>query len=119
MGNKSKAISLKRSSDFDLIRIEGRKKKLSSWLLLSYKKNDLGCLRYGCTISRKVGNAVVRNKLRRWVREYFRRATSNGEIPEIDINFIFKPMPEGYYRELSHKEFCSTVTAFFMVNSRA
>lgn len=34
--------------------------------------------RVGITVSSKVGNAVVRNRLKRWVREYVRR-----HIPEL------------------------------------
>ena len=36
--------------------------------------NQLGRRRLGITVSRKVGNAVVRNRVKRIVREYFRAA---------------------------------------------
>jgi len=36
--------------------------------------NQLGRRRLGITVSRKVGNAVVRNRVKRIVREYFRSA---------------------------------------------
>lgn len=36
--------------------------------------NQLGRRRLGITVSRKVGNAVVRNRVKRMVREYFREA---------------------------------------------
>ncbi|HUH03507.1 MAG TPA: ribonuclease P protein component [Kofleriaceae bacterium] len=35
-----------------------------------------GAGRIGITVSKKVGNAVVRNRIRRWVREYVRRDRS-------------------------------------------
>ena len=35
-----------------------------------------GFLRLGITVSRKVGNAVVRNRVKRWLRESFRRQAS-------------------------------------------
>lgn len=34
---------------------------------------DLATGRIGITVSKKVGNAVVRNRIRRWVREFVRR----------------------------------------------
>ncbi len=71
MENKRPSV-IKRSSDFLLIKESGQKKLLSAWLLLSYKKNSLDTWRFGTTASRKIGPAVIRNKLKRWVRSYFR-----------------------------------------------
>lgn len=62
-------------------------------------------MRFGVTASRKVGSAVVRNKLKRWSREYFRESLKAGNTLEADINIIFKPMEENFYKGLSHGEF--------------
>ncbi len=76
MENKRPSV-IKRSSDFLLIKESGQKKLLSAWLLLSYKKNSLDTWRFGTTASRKIGPAVIRNKLKRWVRSYFRTHFNN------------------------------------------
>lgn len=104
MENK-RPCALKRSSDFDLIKFQGHKKKASNWLLLAFQKNKLGHLRYGCTISRKVAPAVLRNKLKRWTREFFRQAANDGLNPELDINLVFRPMPDQFYKRLIFKDF--------------
>jgi ribonuclease P protein component len=45
--------------------------------------------RIGVTISSKVGNAVVRNRVKRWTREYVRRHRS--EWPTGELVIIGKP----------------------------
>lgn len=72
---------------------------------MNYKCNQLGQLRFGVTASRKVGSAVVRNKLKRWVREYFRSFLVAGNSLEADINLIFKPMEANFYKGLPYEEF--------------
>jgi ribonuclease P protein component len=100
-----KVTGLKRSSDFLKIQLKGKRKTLCPWLVLAYRKNDLGHLRYGCTISRKVGSAVVRNRLKRWTREYFRKVAIDGFNPDFDLNFVFRPMSGNFYKELEHHQF--------------
>jgi len=66
-------------------------------------------LHFGVTASRKVGSAVVRNKLKRWSREYFRdfvtRSNQTGSPIDVSINIIFKPIDQGFYKGLSFEEF--------------
>lgn len=66
-------------------------------------------MRFGVTASRKVGSAVVRNKLKRWCRDYFRAFLSAGKSFEADINIIFKPMDANFYKGLSHAEFIKSL----------
>lgn len=42
--------------------------------------NEMGTLRLGLSVSRKVGNAVVRNALRRRLREVFAAAAGDGDM---------------------------------------
>ena len=45
--------------------------------------------RLGCAISKRVGNAVVRNRVRRLLREIFRRVSA--ELPPVDFVIIANP----------------------------
>lgn len=50
----------------------------------------LGPTRLGLVVSRKVGGAVVRNRVKRLVREWFRR--SRDELPrDVDVVVIARP----------------------------
>jgi ribonuclease P protein component len=44
-----------------------------------YRANDGGCSRFGTSVKKALGNAVVRNRIRRRVREILRRNYT--EIP--------------------------------------
>jgi len=48
------------------------KKNQDSFFIIIYTKNVSGTPRLGITVSKRVGNAVVRNRVKRLVREWFR-----------------------------------------------
>lgn len=48
---------------------------------------------------------MVRNRLKRWCREYFRNFARSEKRFGAEINVIFKPIDHGFYKGLSHEEF--------------
>lgn len=98
----------------------GRKVRPSEWVVLNvYRKkqsrdgDDLG-FRCGWTCPRTVGTAVIRNKLKRWSRIWFREKLKESKVigislPDIDLNLGFRAMPEGFYRRLSYADFAKVL----------
>lgn len=63
--------SLKKNRDFQLIYKEG-KSCANRYLVLYVRENGLALNRLGVSVSKKVGNSVVRHRIIRLVRESYR-----------------------------------------------
>jgi len=80
-------LRLARDQDFQRV-FENRRSVADDWLILYACFNQLGYSRVGLTVSRKVGNAVVRNRWKRMIREAFRRRRH--EVP-VGVDFVVLP----------------------------
>lgn len=65
------SVSLKLNRDFRRLYSRG-KRVVSPTLALYVRRNQLGQNRLGITVSKKLGNAVTRNRVRRRLREIYR-----------------------------------------------
>ena len=62
-------------------------------------------MRCGWTLPRQVGPAVIRNRLKRWARVYFRnRLITGGGLP-LDINLVFRKAEDEFYKKLDYERF--------------
>jgi ribonuclease P protein component len=68
-----KSSRLRRRSEFLRVQDGGRKLHTDSFLVFVSPQKEAGPTRVGVTASRKLGGAVQRNRVKRLVREVFRR----------------------------------------------
>jgi ribonuclease P protein component len=82
-------FTLKASSDFQRLSRLGKKSVFPSFIMLTLKQEDGSApFRLGLTVSRKVGNAVVRNRARRRLREMARTSGMVERLAGYDIVLI-------------------------------
>ena len=62
---------LKKNSDFQQVYKNG-KSLANRYLVMYLKKNDLNENRIGISVSKKVGNSVIRHRITRLIRESYR-----------------------------------------------
>ena len=57
--------------------------------MVVHAANGMDGPRFGLAVSRKVGNAVVRNRVKRWIRDAIRHQMVG--VPPRDVVFIARP----------------------------
>ncbi len=71
MSTFSKRVRLRKRSEFIRVSAEGIRRTAPNFIIVCVR-NDLMHPRLGITVSKRVGNAVCRNRIKRFVREFFR-----------------------------------------------
>ena len=78
------AERLRRRADYLRCYRTGRRRH-GALAIVYFAPNQLGHPRLGITASRKVGKAVVRQRLKRRIREIYRRWKDRGTLPPLDL----------------------------------
>jgi len=95
--------SLKKNSHFQRVYKNGKSKASKNLVVYWLNNENINPVnRYGITISKKIGNAVVRNKLKRRIKDILRRWDDNNYIkPGLDIVIIArKPVVDLDYHQI-------------------
>ncbi len=107
--NNFSRLRLGGRQDFQRIQRVGRSFKISDWLILAFVKKSAGQIRVGWTVPRYVGNAVMRNRLKRWIRESLRSALPQHQNICVDVNFIFLNRGPLFYKGLNYEGFNASI----------
>ena len=86
-------FTLRKQRDFDRVYKKGSSRG-SRYVVILYRKNGLGYTRTAFVASRKVGNAVTRNRARRLMREAY-RSLETGIAEGYDIIFVARNTIDG------------------------
>ncbi len=84
----SPAIRLKRRAEFLRVAARGRKAAMPGLVLQALARDDEAPARLGFTVTKKVGNAVVRNRTRRRLREAARLLLREQSLRGVDLVLI-------------------------------
>jgi ribonuclease P protein component len=78
---------LRLRNDFKKL-FDSKSRAVNSYFVLVFRENNLGYSRIAVSIKRKFGKAILRNKLRRQIKEIYR--TNKSEFPQ-GYDFLFIP----------------------------
>ena len=84
-----KGCRIRKHNIYQLLFRKGRRIALPHFVIY-YMIRENGAARLGTTVSRKVGNAVVRNHCKRQLREFF-RSIRHVVIPSLDLSILARP----------------------------
>ncbi len=79
---------LKRRADFLAAAKDGRRAPMPGLVLQARARAEGGPARIGFTVTKKVGNAVVRNRTRRRLKEAARLLLRDADIEAVDLVLI-------------------------------
>lgn len=91
-GRLAKSARVRKRREYQRIQSGGRRVSLAHFVLILRARADSNGARLGIAASRKVGNAVVRNRMRRLIREAF-RCTRELFAADMDVVVIVKSAP--------------------------
>ena len=82
-----KAERLTKRTEFEKVMGEGKKRRVEKLCIIFFMPSQSGKKRLGIIASKKIGNAVARNRAKRRIREVFRHVKHRIE-PALDIVII-------------------------------
>ncbi|HTC10983.1 MAG TPA: ribonuclease P protein component [Acetobacteraceae bacterium] len=79
---------LKRRAEFLLLAAKGRKAPMPGLVIQALPRGDAAPARLGFTVTKRVGNAVVRNRVRRRLKEAARLELAEHPVAGFDLVLI-------------------------------
>jgi len=108
-----KHVRIRKRRDYVTVYQQGVRSNSEHFTIIA-RKNQVGSSRLGITVSKKVGNAVQRNRIKRLVREFFRLNRLRLSTPQDIVIIAKKDMPP-----LTYQDVCRELERRLIKNSGA
>ena len=82
------AVRLTRRAEFLRVAAQGRRAAVHGMVLQALPRNDAAPVRLGFTVTKKVGNAVIRNRTRRRLKEAARQLLRETAVVGLDLVLV-------------------------------
>jgi ribonuclease P protein component len=86
---------LTRRAEFQRAAAKGRKAPMPGLVLQALPRDDTAPARLGFTVTKKIGNAVIRNRTRRRLKEAARLVLAEQPVAGVDLVLIGRAMTAG------------------------
>jgi ribonuclease P protein component len=110
-----KDCRIRKHNIYQLLFHKGRRIALPHFVIY-YAIRDSGSSRLGTTVSRKVGNAVIRNHCKRQLKEFF-RSIRHLLYPSLDLSILARPGAARLTSLQVHKELIDGLDSALLVKS--
>ncbi|MGM9986873.1 MAG: ribonuclease P protein component [Bacillaceae bacterium] len=94
-----KLYRVKKNADFQVVFQEGKSDANRQFVIYQYKKENQPYFRIGLSVSKKLGNAVTRNRIKRLIRQVFTELKDDIKIGNDYVIIARKPCVELEYDE--------------------
>jgi ribonuclease P protein component len=91
---------LKKNQDFQVVFKEGKSFANRQFVVYVMKQNGKPYSRLGLSVSKKMGNAVMRNHIKRYIKEIFREFADRLEVGNDYIIISRKPVSTMTHQEM-------------------
>lgn len=95
-----KEFRIKKNKEFQLVFKKGQSFANRQFVIYKLEKEEQGHFRIGLSVSKKIGNAVVRNQVKRYVRQAFHDFESQLENSFDYVIIARKPVSDMDYEEI-------------------